>query len=80
MCVDLITLPSGRFIKIRLDIGNTLMTGVPGRTKYPIVLASSTATSTAIVVLLVVTHVTVLGHSHSLLLTLLLLKREIVTD
>ena len=42
VCVDLITLLSGRFIEIGLGVGSKSTTGVPDNTKCPVVPASAT--------------------------------------
>ena len=44
--VDLMILPSGRFIEIGLIVGNVSMTGVPGKTKCPVAPVSAMAMST----------------------------------
>ena len=48
VCIDFITLPSGRLIEIGLDVGSTSTTGVTGSTKCPVAPASATAILTAI--------------------------------
>ena len=51
VCVDFITLPSGRLIEIGLDVGRTSITGVPGNAKFPVAPASATTISTTIFIL-----------------------------
>ena len=65
VCVDLITLPSGRFIEIGFDVGNNMpiTTGVPGRTKYHVAPVSATAISTSFFLLRVLKQVAALGKS-----------------
>ena len=62
VCVDFITLPSGRLIEIGLDVGSTPSTGVPGNTKFPVAPASATAIMTAIFILPVLKQVATLGN------------------
>ena len=61
VCVDVITLPSGRLIKIGFNIGSTSITGVPGSTKCLVAPSSATAMSTAIFILPVLKQVSALG-------------------
>ena len=63
VCVDYITLPSGRLMEIGPDIRRTSITGVPGSTKFPVASASATAISTAIFILPVLKQVPALGKS-----------------
>ena len=67
VCIDFTTLPSGRLIEIRLDVGSMSITGVPGSTKCPVVPASATAILTAIFILPVLNQVSALGKSFKLL-------------
>ena len=61
VCVDIITLPSGRLIEIGLDVGSASITEVPGNKKYPMAPASDTAISIAIFILPVLKQVSALG-------------------
>ena len=61
VCIDLITLPSGRLIAIGLVASFTLMTGVPGSRKYPVAPASDIGSSTPILIRPVLKHVSAFG-------------------
>ena len=63
MCVDLISLPSDRFTEIGLDVSNTSMTDVPGRTNFPAAPVSITSISAVILTLPVFKHAAALGRS-----------------
>ena len=67
VCVDFITLPSGRLIGMGIDVGSISITEVPGSTKCPVAPASATAISTAISILPVLKQVSALGKSLKLL-------------
>ena len=67
VCVDLITLQSGRFTEIGPDVGDTSMTGIPGKTNCHVAPATTTAIPTTIVNLRELTQVVALGQPHKLL-------------
>ena len=53
VCVDLSLDPSGKLIEIGLLAGCTFVTGVPGRTKFPVAPASATASCLVIYIIYV---------------------------
>ena len=57
VCVDLITLPSGRLIDIGFVACLTSITGVPGSRKCTVAPVSAIASSTPILMRLVLKHV-----------------------
>ena len=73
VCVDFITLPSGRLIEMEFDVGRTSITGVPGSTKCPMAPASATAILTAVFIIPVLEQMSALGKSLKLLLKIVFL-------